>query len=124
MPCVLAPGHEGPSGELRAVIGAHGQRIASEDGRQIRQPGHALAQVAPDRDAHALVAEVIGQRQPLGAPPGAQTVADEAHAPHFADAPRQLQRHALRWEPLGLFALAHRQIGGAVEPIDALGAAS
>ena len=33
----LRPAHEGATGELRAVVGAHSQRVASEHGRLIQQ---------------------------------------------------------------------------------------
>src|ERR1700712_1507211 len=75
--CVgVGPAHEGTARELRAVVGAHGQRVAPEDGRLVKQPRDVLARDAPvHRDTHALVAEVVGDGQALDAPPGAPAVA-------------------------------------------------
>ena len=117
----LRPAHKGATGELRPVVGANSQRVASEHGRLIQQSRNVLPRDSPvHRDAHALVAEVVGDRQALDAPPCAQAVADEVHAPHLVDCAGKLQRHALIGRPLGLLALAHRQVGGAVEPVHLL----
>src|SRR6185312_9920345 len=34
----IGPPHEGSAGELRAVVGTHGLRVAAEGGRAIEQP--------------------------------------------------------------------------------------
>ena len=78
----LRPRHESPAGELRAVVGAHRQWVAAEDGRAIEQARDVVARDAPvHRDVHTLVAEAVGDRQELDAPPVGQAVADEVHAP-------------------------------------------
>jgi hypothetical protein len=116
----VRPGHEGPTGELRTVVGANGQRVATKDGRAIKQPGDVLTRDAPVHgNVHALVAEVVGHRQKFDASSIGQAVADEVHAPHLVDALGQLQRHPLRGGPLGLLALAHGQVGFAVQAIHA-----
>jgi len=64
--------------------------------------------------------EVIGHRQALDAPTGTQAIADEIHTPHLIDRAGQLQRHALGRRTLDLLALAHGQVGRAVQPVDLL----
>ena len=39
----LHPGHERPAGELRAVVGAHGLRVATKQRCPIQNAGHVLA---------------------------------------------------------------------------------
>ena len=69
----VCPGHEGPAGELRAVVSAHYLRVAPEDRSLVQQPGDVLARDAPVHgNAHTFVAEVVGHGQALDAPPGAQ----------------------------------------------------
>lgn len=120
-PMGVRPTHECPAGEPRAVVGAHGQRVAAEDGGAIEQPGDVLARDAPVHgDVHTLMAEVIGHRQALEAPTVGQAVADEVHAPHLIDAISKLQRHAFRCGTLDLLAPAHGQVGLAVQPVHAL----
>ncbi len=65
------------------------------------------------------MAEIIGHGQALDAPPVGQAVADEVHAPHLVDLPCDVEGCALHHRPLGLLALAHRQLGDAVEPVHA-----
>ena len=116
----VGPGRKGPTGELRAVVGAHGQRVAAEGGRAIQQPRHVLARDAPVHcDVHALVAEVIDHRETFDAPASTETVADEIHAPDLIDASGQLERHALRRRPSDLPAPAHGKVGFAVQPVHA-----
>jgi hypothetical protein len=82
----VGPGHKGAACELRAIVRAHGQRVAPEDSGLLEQPRDVLARDAPvHRDAHALVAEFVSHRQALDAPSGAQAVADEVHAPDLID---------------------------------------
>lgn len=117
----LRPAHEGAACELRTVVRAHGQRVAPEDRRLIEQPRDVLPRDAPvHRDAHALMAEVIGDRQALDASPGAQAVADEVHAPYLIDRAGRLQRHTFAGRSLDLPAFAHCQIGRAIQPVDLL----
>jgi hypothetical protein len=66
------------------------------------------------------VAEVIGHGQALQAPAVGQAVADEIHAPHLVDLGGNVQRHALGWRPASLLALAHGQVGIAVQPVHPL----
>lgn len=55
----LCPTHEGPAGELRAVVGAYSLRIAAESGCLIEQARHVLTGDAEvGRDVDTLVAEV------------------------------------------------------------------
>ena len=83
----LRPGDEGPAGELRAVVGSDGGRVAPEARRLIQQPGDVqAADAVVHSDLHAFVAEVIGHGQALDAPATGQAVADEVHAPHLVDA--------------------------------------
>ena len=35
----VRPGHERPAGELRPIVGAHGQRVTAEDSRAVQQSG-------------------------------------------------------------------------------------
>ena len=117
----LRPAHECPAREFRAVVGTHGLRIAAEQGGLIEQARHILARDAEvGGNVDALMAEVIGHRQTLEAPAIDQAVADEIHAPHFIHGPGDLQRYPLGCRSLGLAAFLHRQLGGAVEPVDAL----
>jgi hypothetical protein len=112
---------KGPAGEPRTVVGTRRQRIAAEDGSLVEQPRDVLARDAPvHSDAHAFMAEVVGHRQALDSPAGTQAVADEIHTPHLIDAAGQLQRHALGRRALDLLALAHGQVGRAVQAVDLL----
>lgn len=40
---LLRPGHERPTGEFRAVVGTHRQRVATEGGSLIQQARDVLA---------------------------------------------------------------------------------
>lgn len=107
----MCRGHQGSAGELRTVVGAHGQRLAAKDSGTVEQPGGVLTRDAPvNSDVHALVAEVIGHRQTFDAPAVGQAVTDEVHAPHLVDALGQLQRHAFRGGTPDLLAPAHGQV--------------
>ena len=56
----LSPGHEGPAGELRAVVRAHGTRVAAEPRGLVQQPCNVLARDPKvGADLHALMADVI-----------------------------------------------------------------
>ena len=56
----LRPGHEGATGELGAVVGAHCMRLATKQRRPIQYPGHVFSgNTNVHRDVHALVAAVI-----------------------------------------------------------------
>jgi len=115
----LRPRHEGPAGELRAIVGANGPWIAAEDGCLIEQPGYILARDAiVGGDVDTLMAEVICHGQTLDAPTIGQAVADEIHAPHLIDHLCDLERHALACRTLRFLAFPHRQFGGTVESID------
>jgi len=66
----LCPCHEGPTGELRAVVRSYRLRVAPKNCRTVQQPGHVLSRDAVvGRDVHAFMAEVIGYRQAFDAPP-------------------------------------------------------
>ena len=96
-------------------------RVASEDRGTVQQPGDVLSRDAVvHSDVHALVAEVVGHRQALHSPAVGQAVADEVHAPHLVDIAGHLQRHALGRRAAHLLALAHSQVGLAVQAPDAL----
>src|SRR5574343_434880 len=117
----LRPSHEGPAGELRALVGSDGLRIAPEPGDLVQHAHDVLATNAViDGDVHALVAEVVGHGQALDAPPAGQAVADEVHAPHLVDGPALVQRHPFELQALLAAALAHRQVRQLVEPVHAL----
>ena len=106
----LRPGHEGPAGELRAVVGSHRLRVPTKQRSSIQYQGHVLARDAEvHRDLHTLMAEIVGHREVLQAPPAREAVAHEIHAPHLVDRACQLQRHTLIDRPLALLAPAHSQ---------------
>ena len=120
--CSLRPGDEGAAGELRAVVGPDGRGIAAEDGRSVEQPRDVLARDAVvDRDVDALVAEVVGDRQALQAlRPLARLSLTKSMLQTSLTVRGRLQRHALDRRAAHLLALAHGQVRGAVEPVDAL----
>ena len=66
------------------------------------------------------MAEVVGHRQALDAPPIGQAVADKIHAPDLIDVLRERQRHALAHRQFDLLAFPHCELGSTVEPIYAL----
>lgn len=62
------PGHEGSTGELRAVIGPHRRGVAAEDRCLVEHACHVRARDAEIHgDVDALVAEVIGHQWSLAA---------------------------------------------------------
>src|SRR5574343_72899 len=118
---LLRPGDEGTTGELWAVVCSDHRRVAPKASSLIQQPGHVQpADAVIHCDLHAFMADAVGHGQALDAPPVGQTVADKVHAPHLVDALGDVERRALHHRPLGLLALAHRQVGRAVEPIHPL----
>ena len=118
---LVRPSHEGPAGELRAVVGANGQRVAPKARRLVQHARDVSARDPEvDADLNALVAEVVGHGQTFDAPSAGQAVTDEVHAPDLIDGCSQLQRHALVRRPLGLLAFAHRQLRQPVQALDAL----
>lgn len=83
----LGPGHGGPAGELRTVVGAHGTRVAAEPRRLAPKARDVLARdPAVGADLHALIAEVVCHGEKLDGAAAGQAIADKAHAPDFVTA--------------------------------------
>ncbi len=115
------PGHECLTGEFRSVVGSDGCGVAAESRGLVEQARHVGARNAVvDRNVHTFMAEVVGHGQALQPSAVGQTVADKIHAPHLVDRFGQLQRHALGRRAPDLLALAHSQVGLAVQPIHPL----
>ncbi len=117
----LQPGHEGPAGEFRAVVGPDGLRVTSEACCALQHPGD----IGPGhrqihRDVDALAGEVIGDGQAFDSPAIGQCVADEVQAPGLVGTRGGNQRCALAAVLPGLVALAHRQALLAVEAVHLL----
>ena len=65
---LLSPGHDDAAGEFRAVVGAHGQRVAPKARSLLQHPGDVLSRDAEVHgNVYAFVAEVIGYCQVLQA---------------------------------------------------------
>lgn len=110
------PRHEGPTGELKPLIGADGQRVAAELRCLVQQAHDILATHAVfHRDVHTLAAEVIDHRQALDAPAVSQCVHHEVCAPSDIDVLAGSQGLAHASRAFDLAALAHRQVGQLVQ---------
>jgi hypothetical protein len=82
----MCPGQKLATGELGAVVGANGQRVAPKHRHPVQNACHILARDAlVHGDLQALMAEVIGYGQAFDAPAIGQAVRDEIHAPHLVD---------------------------------------
>ena len=93
----MRPGNRPPAVNSRPLSVRTAGRVALEQRCVVEHARDVLVRGAPIyRDVHAVVAEVVGDCQALDAPPGAQAVDGEVHAPIVAGAGR-LQRNALGW---------------------------
>ena len=101
----LCLGHEGPAGELEAIVGTNRTRIAPGGSGLIQQPGYILAGDAKvGGKINALVTKVVRHRRAFDASTIGQAVADKIHTP-FLDLLRNLERYPLSGRRLGLLPL-------------------
>lgn len=105
----------------RTVVGAHGPRVAAEAGGPIQDACDVqTADAVIDSDVHALVGEVVGDRQAADAAATGQRVGHEVHAPYRVGCKGSRQGLAQHRRILGLATPAHRQVGVVIQPVNPL----